>query len=223
MCNLDCIFYIYDRFSCRDSIPMTIVENTEELVFDKTGGRLNHILDQIGFREGRGRVSDLQKYLIRTRPEYFANLKYTTVRSWLLESAPPMKKIEVIMDALQDNYEFKHDISQIKNWWKLGGFYPFTKSSQTTDIPLDDRSTDIDFSETLKKVDSIYLAQIHILIYNTAAELNINLITDLTQNVMSHIFSKVVTYCKAENPEIDSPELKDLIVSILRLAKEGLL
>ena len=93
--------------------------------YDSPGDRLSHILDQIGFKQGRGRVRDFQSYLTDSRPDFFSDLKYTTVRSWFQESAPPMLKIDAIISALKEKYSFHHNISQIKTWWKVGGFYPF--------------------------------------------------------------------------------------------------
>lgn len=101
--------------------------NTE--AFELPGERLNHILDQIGFKQGRGRVADFQNFLTEQSPDQFPELKYTTVRSWFQEHAPPMRKIDAVMQALQQVYRFHHDISQIKTWWKVGGFYPFVGGS----------------------------------------------------------------------------------------------
>lgn len=105
-----------------------------DISFNTVGERLSHILDQIGFKHGRGRIQDFQAYLIDRKPESFSDLKYTTVRSWFHDSAPPMKKINIIIDALQEFYLFKNDISQIKSWWKLGGYYPFSHDSKPTDV-----------------------------------------------------------------------------------------
>ena len=105
--------------------------NNDEL-FETTGNRLSHILNQIGFKHGRGRIQDLQSYLIDIKPEIFSDLKYTTVRSWFHDSAPPMKKVDVIIEALQNDYLFQNDISQIKTWWKVGGYYPFSHDSKPT-------------------------------------------------------------------------------------------
>lgn len=93
--------------------------------YNSPGDRLSHILDQIGFKQGRGRVRDFQSYLTDSRPDFFSDLKYTTVRSWFQESAPPMLKIDAIISALQESYSFNHNIPQIKTWWKVGGYYPF--------------------------------------------------------------------------------------------------
>jgi hypothetical protein len=94
--------------------------------YNNPGDRLAHILDQIGFKQGRGRVIDFQNYLTRTSPKQFKDLKYTTVRAWFQDHAPPMHKIDVIIETLQTNYSFQHDVSHIKTWWKAGGFYPFS-------------------------------------------------------------------------------------------------
>jgi len=99
--------------------------NTSTETFESPGDRLNHILDQIKFKQGRGRVSEFKNYLAERLLDGASDLKYTTVRSWFQEHAPPMRKIDDIMQALQQEYPFKHDISQIKTWWKLGGLYPF--------------------------------------------------------------------------------------------------
>lgn len=103
----------------------TAKEECTKNEFYTTGERLNHILDKIGFKHGRGRVTEFHSYLKEYEVEVFNDLKYTTVRSWFQDHTPKMKKIDVIFIALQKNYEFNHDISQIKTWWKLGGYYPF--------------------------------------------------------------------------------------------------
>jgi hypothetical protein len=99
--------------------------------YNTPGDRLSHILDQIGFKQGRGRVIDFQNYLTRTSPKYFKDLKYTTVRAWFQDHAPPMRKIDNIFETLQIDYRFQHDVSHIKTWWKAGGFYPFFDKTST--------------------------------------------------------------------------------------------
>lgn len=108
---------------------MNTKRNTNTEAFESPGERLNHLLDQIGFKQGRGRVADFQSYLTEKSPGLFSDLKYTTVRSWFQEHAPPMRKIDAVIQALQKEYPFHHDISQIKTWWKVGGFYPFVNDS----------------------------------------------------------------------------------------------
>lgn len=92
---------------------------------NKTGERLNHILDLIGFRVGRGRIPDFQEYVIKKELPELGDLKYSTVRSWFNNHAPPMKKVSLIIDALHHDFEFSENVDQVKVWWKLGGIYPF--------------------------------------------------------------------------------------------------
>lgn len=106
--------------------------------FAESGQRLNHLLDQIGFKEERGRVAFFQKYLIERKPETFAGLNYNTVRSWFKNSSPSMIKIDVIISALQESYSFNHNIPQIKTWWKVGGYYPFVDGSGTASPTIHD-------------------------------------------------------------------------------------
>ena len=113
--------------------------------FSETGQRLNHILDQIGFKERRGRVSYFQKYLSEHKPETFSDLNYSTVRSWFKDSSPSMLKIDVIISALQESYSFNHNIPQIKTWWKVGGYYPFI------DAAGDVSPTILDLQKTIKE------------------------------------------------------------------------
>lgn len=97
----------------------------QKIDYHISGDRLAHILDQVGFKEGRGRVADFHHYLINQENEAFSDLKYTTVRSWFKDHTPPMQKISAIVDSLHEQYQFHHNLSQIKTWWKVGGFYPF--------------------------------------------------------------------------------------------------
>lgn len=108
---------------------MSIDKQTQSNISDSPGDRLNLILDQIGFKQGRGRVVDFQNYLMERFPKEFKELKYTTVRAWFQGHAPPMRKIDAIIDALQLEFEFHHDISHIKTWWKVGGPCPFSDES----------------------------------------------------------------------------------------------
>jgi hypothetical protein len=101
-------------------------------LYKTPGERLSHILDQIGFKSGRGRVTDFQGYLVNTSPKHFKDLKYSTVRAWFRDHAPPMRKIDTIIEALQINFRFQHDVSHIKTWWKAGGFYPFFDTPPTS-------------------------------------------------------------------------------------------
>lgn len=107
------------------AMEMDIINQESTSAYNTAGERLSHILDQIGFKQGRGRVIDFQHYLTDTSPKHFKHLKYTTVRAWFQDHAPPMRKIDAIIDALQVNYHFNHDLSHIKTWWKAGGYYPF--------------------------------------------------------------------------------------------------
>ena len=123
---------------------MNIDRDMNAEAFESPGERLNHILDYIGFKQGRGRVAEFQNFLINTSPKTFEDLKYTTVRSWFQENAPPMRKIDAIMEALQKEYEFRHNISQIKTWWKLGGYYPFPSSFSGSAPTIDDLKEELD-------------------------------------------------------------------------------
>ncbi|MGD8909009.1 MAG: hypothetical protein PVI92_06630 [Chromatiales bacterium] len=104
---------------------MSTDKQTQSNNHDSPGNRLSLILDQIGFKQGRGRVIDFQTYLKKTSPQFFKDLKYTTVRAWFQDHAPPMRKIDAIFDALLVEFSFQHNISHIKTWWKAGGPYPF--------------------------------------------------------------------------------------------------
>lgn len=114
---------------------------TEADDFEQPGDRLNHLLDKIGFKNGRGRVAEFHSYLCEKMPSVFSDLKYTAVRGWFNKAAPPMRKIDAAMQALQMDYQISYDISQIKTWWKLGGYYPFTEESIGL-IPLASRNED---------------------------------------------------------------------------------
>jgi signal recognition particle subunit SEC65 len=104
------------------------------------------MLDIIGFKQGRGRVSDFQNYLTTTSPKYFKHLKYTTVRAWFQDHAPPMRKIDAIIETLQVNYKFQHDVAHIKTWWKAGGYYPFIENTSDSHPSI---------IEIIKKVDAV--------------------------------------------------------------------
>ena len=122
---------------------MNTKPNTESPAFELAGDRLNHLLDQIGFKKGRGRVAEFQNYLSENAPDVFSDLKYTTVRSWFQEHSPPMRKIDAVIKALQSEYTIHENIPQIKTWWKLGGLYPFSGSDENV-VESEGRFEDID-------------------------------------------------------------------------------
>ena len=93
-----------------------------------TGERLNKLLDHSGFKRGRGRIPEFQMYLVNKKIPEFETLKYSTVRSWFDDHAPPMKKISLIVDQLHKDFVLQIDIEQLKIWWKLGGISPFPAS-----------------------------------------------------------------------------------------------
>ena len=97
---------------------MNIQEN-----FNSTGERLSHILDELGFKSGRGRIPEFQKFLAGQQDSGFDDIKYSTVRSWFGTQSPPMKRVSTIIDLLLSAFEFNHpvDTEQVKIWWKLGG------------------------------------------------------------------------------------------------------
>ncbi|MFK5893940.1 MAG: hypothetical protein QM504_12030 [Pseudomonadota bacterium] len=199
-----------------------VIEETS-ISYKTKGQRLSHILDVAGFKHGHGRMSEFQVYLASKRSEVFHNLKYTTVKAWFSDSSPPMDKISLIIDTLSKDYKFDNDLNfeQVKSWWKVGGYYPFTKEKNTNQKRVS--NNEIDLMQAIKRVDSVYVGQVHLLIYQIASELDINLTHDIERNVLGSVFTKVVTYCQENTLEIDSPELKELIKSILHLAKENLL
>ena len=41
-----------------------------------------------------------------------------------------MKKINLIINSLHDDYVFTENVEQVKVWWKLGGTYPFKKNPE---------------------------------------------------------------------------------------------
>jgi DNA-binding NarL/FixJ family response regulator len=93
--------------------------------FVTPGDRLNRMLDIIGFKQGRGRVIELQKTLSENCPSIFGNLKYSTVRSWFQEHTPPMRKLERVVEVLRGQYTMIPDTTLVSIWWKVGGLYPF--------------------------------------------------------------------------------------------------
>lgn len=114
-------------FAKRIGTIMDIDNNlTADQSFESPGARFNYLLDRIGFKQGRGRATELQNFLIEHSPDLFneTTTKYTTVRSWLLDATPSMRKIDAIVSALGKNYTFHEDVSAVKTWWKVGGRYP---------------------------------------------------------------------------------------------------
>lgn len=107
---------------------MIIKHEEKQKSFKSPGDRLEHLLSQIGFQTDRGIITDLHTYLTTSDPIHFSNLSYGTVRGWFADNAPPMKRIDLIIDALQKQYAFDFDLVHIKTWWKVGGFYPFIET-----------------------------------------------------------------------------------------------
>ncbi|MFK5894386.1 MAG: hypothetical protein QM504_14280 [Pseudomonadota bacterium] len=202
---------------------MTNVLDKTDIKYETKGQRLAYILDVVGFWSGRGRMSEFHSFLIKNNPDKLQNLKYSTVKAWFGDNAPSMDKISLIIDSINENYKFTHklDLNLVKNWWKIGGYFPFQPAKDSNKKSA--CNDGIDLVQAIKKVDSVYVGQVHLLIYQTASELGINLTHDIKRDVLEHVFSKVVFHCQSNNIEIDSPELRELIVSILRLAKEDLL
>lgn len=99
--------------------------NKEEVDFEESPTtRLNHILDEIDFPSGEGRINKLHKYLLEYGDESLQNIGYTSVRAWFRDSAPPMSKGKRVIDALAKDYTFNSDLSLLKTWWKAGGEHP---------------------------------------------------------------------------------------------------
>lgn len=105
--------------------------------YRQPGGRLAHILDRIGFFQGRGRMKLLHEILVSNDKYDFSDLKNTTVRAWFHQNAPSMRHINAILDILSGDYEFKDEIEHIAVWWKVGGHYPFPQDYSP--VPNDER------------------------------------------------------------------------------------
>jgi len=58
-----------------------------------------------------------------------------------------MRKIDAAIQALQLEYKFRNDISQIKTWWKVGGFYPFVNKSGDTTPSITDLQQEVKDNE----------------------------------------------------------------------------
>jgi hypothetical protein len=169
-----------------------------EFKFDSPGERFNHLLDLIGFKQGRGRVSDLQSYLAEHAPSDFSEIKYTTARSWFLESAPQMRKIDAIIEALQSVYTLNGDLSQIKTWWKLGGLYPFTE-----DEPL---ISDPEFVALKAEVEA-HNEKLDFVITSLVSDYSKDHFNDLSGKELNAIKDKVLKFAKdySDPFKIDCP------------------
>lgn len=115
-----------------------ITKTSRDSLFEAAGGRLTHILDRLGFKSGRGRVTEFHSFLTASSPEDFSDLSYSTVKSWFQDSSPPMKKMDAVFRALQRDYPITCDLSLVKTWWKLGGIYPFSDSSGERMLALEE-------------------------------------------------------------------------------------
>lgn len=195
---------------------MTVIDERDTLQekFGTPGKRLSHLLDVVGFKQGRGRVTAFFQYLKDTNSTTFGDLKYSTVRSWFHEHTPPAAKMDAVIDALQETYTFdKNNLSHIKTWWRAGGIYPIKEK--------------VEFKENLvgliKDVDSVYVGQVRLLIYQTSAEIGINLVNDMDSEIIKTIFKKVEALCEQKKLALDSKELREIIISLLRIGNEGLL
>jgi len=127
--------------------------NVEE-PFALSSDRLKHTLDKLGFRDGRGRTKGFHAYLVEKRPDIFKDLKYTTVRSWFQgQNSPLMEKIDVIIDALLENYSSDRNAMSLKTWWKVGGVYPFAEESKEMDLMINGIVTEMMVKENFRDID----------------------------------------------------------------------
>ena len=108
----------------RSTTKVQKMAEIEEVKISK-GERLKHILDKANFAPGRarGRIKAFHEYLVDK--DEFNSLKYSTVLSWFHEHAPPAKNIELIINILHEEYDFKCPPANIIKWWKHAGVCPF--------------------------------------------------------------------------------------------------
>ena len=111
-----------------------MADDSLEEQYTLPGERLDHLLNQIGFAEGRGRTRSLFEFVSQNSTYDFSDLKFGTVRSWFHNHAPTMRKVNAIVDLLSEEYSFEIDKEQIAVWWKVGGYYPFNAASDSLDI-----------------------------------------------------------------------------------------
>jgi len=194
-------------------------EKVEEKAFATTGQRLSHILDKAGFRQGHGRVKELVSFLDSS----LAGIRYTTVRSWFHDHAPPLAKIESILRELNKAYPLNVDLQLVATWWKAGGHYPFgseleakPSTRSTNDMNAQPHTHD-------ESVDSLFVGQVYLLVYQKASEMNIDVNNDIDRDVLKGIFDKILNHCKDNDISVESEELNKVITSLLHLAKEGLM
>ena len=154
--------------------------------FKEPGERLNHILDKIEFKEGRGRSTKLQDYLSSVEPSEFGDLKYTTIKSWFGNNSPTMKKIDLIINALHKDYGFNYNIEQIKSWWKVGGVYPFDELFSTNKPSVSEIQSKIKANED--KLD--------FLITSLVVEESRSLIDDLDGSQLCAIKDKAMEFAR---------------------------
>ena len=140
---------------CVEKMVIMEQEGTEQ--FQSPGARLEHLLAQIGFEEDRGKITDLHNYLIDASPDVFGDLSYGAVRGWFSENAPPMRKIDFVVEALKKKYPFNFDETHIKTWWKVGGFYPFHSSLTEAEV----EQLDADAKSKREKIRYVVMSLIH--------------------------------------------------------------
>lgn len=193
-------------------------EKVEEKVFETDGQRLTHILDKVGFRQGHGRMKELVSYLDIS----FPGIKYTTVRSWFHDHSPPLAKIETILRALDKDYPLNGEIKLVATWWKAGGHYPFEEAeSKPSSRATGEMSSQPQRYE--ESVDSLFVGQVYLLVYQKASEMDIDVNIDIDRDVLKGIFDKILNHCKDKDISVESAELGSVITSLLHLAKQGLM
>lgn len=88
--------------------------------------------------------------------------------------------------------------------------------------PLNLESTR-EVEDLLSSVDAVYVAKIYVLIDKIAGEINIDLHNDIDTSTLRGLYNRVVRYCVDGDVDTESEELKDLIVSSIKLAKANML
>lgn len=199
-----------------------IKKTTSSADLDQPGERLSRILDEAGFSRTRGRAADFFSFLDEMCPSDWS-LRPSTVRSWFAKSSPPMKKAQLIVELIDQHYGFKTgiELKSISAWWKSGGNDPFNITT-TPNSGKEVHAMHSSPSADAGSVDSLFVGQVYLLVYEIAGELEIEINNDIEREVLKGVFDKILTHCKEQGLAVESKELRTLIQSILHLAKEGL-
>lgn len=183
--------------------------------------RLDEALKIAGI-DGRGKVATVA---------HMAGMTHGGVRLLYANDRPPKqyhtfdRLVEELCSSIAaaTNQAIDHEaLSHYLLYGHKNPFYPAAERGETSPAVHSAENSDLDIYNCLRE-DPIYTSQLILLIDQLARDMAVEFVSPDAKQRLHLIHARIARYCAKNKPDIHAEKLKEMIESMLRLEKEGLL